>query len=171
MKDRMKHIAEWEDSRGKLWNGPEVDRSQILVPAAVFDCRICGKICKSKAGMVNHKRRMHEESDVKKKFECGECKGVFKKASDLKNHSKVCGGAVAEVAGNVRCICGLEMGKSSFKSHRKDCLTWQNAHPPEVAAAARAAPRGPCDVCGTWMRKDNVARHKRTACPGGEAGP
>ena len=45
---------------------------------------------------------------------------------------------------------------------------------PAAAAPAVAAPpaaRGPCPGCQKIMRKDNMARHIREACPGSEAGP
>ena len=38
-------------------------------------------VCRSKAGLVNHRRRMHE-SQAKKTFECERCKQVFKKISE-----------------------------------------------------------------------------------------
>ena len=90
---------------------------------------------------------------------------------DLINHAKVCGGAVASAPGRVKCVCGREYSQGYFRKHRGECDIWKNAHPePEVDPVPRA-PRVACDACGRWMRKDNLARHKREACPGGEAGP
>ena len=48
--------------------------------------------------------------------------------------------------------------------------TWKDAHPEEEVAPPRA-PRVACDACGHWMRRNNIARHQREACPGSEAGP
>ena len=171
VKGRVRHLNEWEESKGNRWQGGIVVRNELVVPAVVFDCRVCGKICKSKGGLVNHRRRMHEESERKKKFKCEACEKVFKKSSELRNHSRVCGGAVANVGENMKCVCGYECAKENFKRHRKICETWKGVHPPETAVPVRAAPRAPCDVCGRVMRRDNIARHKREACPGGEAGP
>ena len=171
--DRMRHLSKWEESKGNKWAGVPVERNEVWHNVQVFDCRVCGRVCKSKAGLVNHRRRMHEESAAKKTFECEACKMVFKKLSESKNHAKVCGGAVPSAAGRVMCICGSEYSKSYIARHRRACVGWQNRdqQPAATAAAAAAAPRGPCPNCGAVMRKDNIARHGRTACPGSVAGP
>ena len=71
------------------------------------------------------------------------------------------------------CVCGSEYSKSYIARHRRACVGWQNRNqqPAATAAAAAPAPRGPCPNCGAVMRKDNIARHGRTACPGSVAGP
>ena len=85
--ERMMHVDKWESSQGLSWQGDEVTRSEPLVKDVVFACRVCGKICKSKGGLVNHRRRMHEESMAKKMFRCEACENEFKKKSDLVNHA------------------------------------------------------------------------------------
>ena len=192
---RMEHLKNWEASKGNRWSGAVVLRNQVGVNAQVFDCRECGRVCKSKAGLVNHRRRTHEESAAKKSFECDKCKRSFKKVSELKNHDKVCGGAVASSSDRVMCVCRKEYSKNYFRRHRRDCAEWQRQQQPPAAAAppaaappaapaaappaapaaappaAPAARRGPCPDCGKLMRKDNIARHQREACPGSVAGP
>ena len=166
----MKQISDWEESKGHTWQGEEKVRNVIRVQVQVFDCRTCGKVCKSKGGLVNHRRRMHEQSEIKKKFECPECKREFKKESEQKNHAKVCGGAAASVEGKVKCVCGKNYSKTYFRKHRRDCDKWKESHP-EVGVTPPRPARKACDACGKWMRRDNIARHVREACPGGEAGP
>ena len=147
-------------------------RNEPQIPDVGFACRVCGRVCKSKGGLVNHRRCMHEESSAKKIFTCGECSKEFKKESSLLNHAKVCGGAVAAAVGKTRCVCGKEYAKSYFRKHRSKCDAWKDAHPePEVEVTPPRVPRAACDECGRWMRKDNLARQLREACPGGEAGP
>ena len=170
VKERMDHLRKWEASKGKRWTGEPVGRNDMVVDT-VFDCRVCGKVCKSKAGLVNHRRRMHEESVAKKKFECVKCRTVFNKASELKNHGKVCGGAVASSSVRVMCVCGKEYSKNYFRKHRGSCAAWQAQRQEEEPAGRPAMQRVPCPGCGTIMRKDNLSRHRGTACPGGEAGP
>ena len=119
---------------------------------------------------MNHQIRMHEKSLAKKVFVCEACDHEFGKELELKNHAKVCGGAVASAMGKVKCICGKEYAQSYFRRHRTKCATWNGAHPATEEELPRA-PRTACDVCGKWMRRDNLARHLREACPGGEAGP
>ena len=169
--DRMKQIDKWEASQGHSWQGEVVERNEPPAPEPViFDCRVCGKICKSKGGLVNHRRRMHEESDAKKLFKCEKCERDFKKKSDLENHAKVCGGAVASAVGRVKCVCGKEYAQSYFRKHRTKCAMWNDAQVPEEVITPPRAPRAACDACGAWMRKDNLSRHRKEACPGGEAG-
>ena len=50
----------------------------------------CGKVCKSKAGLMIHVRRIHEAA--RKLFKCGRCQEEFQAEANLKNHKKSCGG-------------------------------------------------------------------------------
>ena len=170
---RTKHLAEWERSKGNKWQGAAMARNEIVVNVQVFDCRVCGKVCKSKGGLVNHRRRMHEELTAKKTFECVKCEKVFKKESEIVNHEKVCGGAVASKKERVKCVCGKEYSKGYFRSHRLGCDQWQRhqQHQPQPQAEAMRAPVAPCPTCGKVMRRDNLARHANLHCPGSVAGP
>ena len=136
VKERMQHLTDWEKSKGHFWTGGMVLRNDVGANAKVFDCRVCGRVCKSKGGLVNHRRRTHEESSQKKKFECEKCKLVFNKDSERKNHAKVCGGAEASTVGRVKCVCGMEFSKSYFRRHRQGCAAWQGQAVTGVAAAA-----------------------------------
>ena len=168
--ERMGHVAEWEKSKGNLWSGGDVQRNQVHANVQVFDCRVCGKVCKLKGGLVNHRRRIHEVSSAKKTFECEKCQEVFKKELERKNYSKVCGGATASAKDRRKCICGKEYSKGYFRKHSQVCAVWLAQQQPPPPARA-AAPVAPCPECGRIMRKDNMARHARTACPGSVAGP
>ena len=42
---RMKHLAEWEESRGKKWEGAAMERNGEMEVKFVFDCDVCGKVC------------------------------------------------------------------------------------------------------------------------------
>ena len=171
VKARMDHVLEWEKSRGNRWTGGVVQRNEVGANVQVFDCRVCGLVCKSKGGLVNHRRRMHEESAAKKTFECEKCKIAFKRESERKNHKKICGGAVASSKDRMMCVCGKEYSKSYFRKHRQNCAAWIGQQQAVAVAAPAAARRGACPDCGVYMRKDNMARHARTACPGSVAGP
>ena len=80
----MKHLEQYELSRGHKWTGGVVVRNQIWEEEVVFICSVCGKRCKSTGGLVNHRRRMHETSALKKTFKCIRCSQVFMRDSDLK---------------------------------------------------------------------------------------
>ena len=158
---RMEHLEKYERSRGHKWTGGGVRRNQTREEEVVFICAVCGKSCKSKGGLVNHRRRMHERSELKKTFECKRCKLVFVQQSNLLNHAKICGGAVAPGKDRRACLCGKDYSKGYFPKHSRQCDVW-------LAAQAGANPRLYKDypLFGRNMRKDNVARHIREACPG-----
>ena len=66
---------------------------------------VCTKACKSKGGLMVHRRRMHKVSAKRKEFKCEECEEVFRQEANLLNHRKVCSGEVAS---------GKERKKSAF---------------------------------------------------------
>ena len=180
----MKHLEKWEESRGNRWQGEVITRNEYRMEMSVFKCSVCDLICKSKGGLVNHRRRMHEELKEKKVFKCPGCLEEFKKQASLSNHEKVCGGAGAAPLGRVRCACGKDYSKSYFARHLKQCPAWLTAPAPttplapvapgrvaRARRAARPAVLSNCSKCGKRMRRDNVARHQKEACPGSETGP
>ena len=122
------------------------------------DWQDCGKVCKSKAGLTVHRRRMHERSDLKVVFKCPDCSLPLLYESNLKNNQKSCTGRLAEDPDRRRCnICDKEVSKSNFSRHRKGCGGDQ-----QPAAAVRpAAARARCDICGLMFSRANMSRHKR----------
>ena len=155
VQERMKHLDEWERSKGHNWQGARKERNKVWTDGQ-FVCDVCGRVCKSKGGLVNHRRRIHEVSKLKKKFECTSCKEIFMSEANLLNHKKVCGRAVASVAGRRRCICGKEYSVNYLRQHRKKCETWladQTASPP---TAAGPAPRTDCPSCGVFNIRDTA---------------
>ena len=127
-------------------------------------CKMCGKECKSKAGLV-HRRRMHEESRRKKVFTCEGCGEEFRQEANKWNHMKVCGGSSMS-KDRKKCACGREFAKSYIARHRKKCT----AAVAEAESAERRLPRvykGKRFVCecGKEMATTNRSRHRREACP------
>ena len=53
----------------------------------VFVCEVCSKVCRSKAGLTNHRKRIHKISALKKEV-CCKCGKVFKQETNLTNHWK-----------------------------------------------------------------------------------
>ena len=178
----MDHLRQWEWSRGHNWLGEEVERNvpREVVQEFVFVCEVCGKVCKSKAGLTIHRKRMHEESNLKKLFKCDACDKSFKQEANLRNHVKVCTGG--EVEGErVNCdACGKDFKKKGYPRHRSASLLRHGVlaqdaqlEPEPVAAPARIykAKRKLCPQCGIEMAATNVSRHIREACRGGGANP
>ena len=159
-------MDKWEKSRGHKWTGGEVVRNEIREAVAVFDCRICGKVCKSKGGLVVHRRRMHEVSSKKKMFECGKgCGETFKQEANKWNHEKVCGGLVTDKEKR-KCACGREFAKTYIARHRKKCMAAIQSEEEESRRGPKKykGKRRTCE-CGKEMAATNYARHKREACP------
>ena len=138
-----------------------------------FSCGECGKICKSKGGLVNHRRRMHERSKCKKIFECVRCEEKFTQEANLINHEKVCQGTSVEGSDKRKCVCGREVSKTNFARHKKICKATgpEETIVPRVERVARRYKdvRAACEGCGQVLAKTNMARHMKK-CPGSEAG-
>ena len=141
-------------------------RNEAKTVAVDFVCSECGKRCKSKGGLVIHRRRIHEVSVLKKSFECEACKMKFQQEANLWNHMKVCGGAEASGDERRKCVCGRDFAKSYISKHKKKCLRALAAREEEVVRQPRVykGEKMVCD-CGREMTKSNHARHKREACP------
>ena len=108
----MDHLEEYERSKGKKWDGEEVERNnKKVVQCDVFVCGVCQKVCRSKAGLSNHKRRMHEVSALKKEFVCGKCGKGFKQEENLSNHKKH----------SVRCRVNSPIQARVYKGARGPC--------------------------------------------------
>ena len=165
VRERMKHLERWEWSQGHKWTGEEIKRNaEVVEMEDVWVCMKCGKRCKSKSGLVTHRRRMHEESGEKKVFKCDKCEVAFKQEANLINHAKICGGKASD-GDRRKCVCGREFAKSYINRHKKKCVMAQREEPsshrpPRVYKGARRI----CE-CGQEMAKTNYARHKREACP------
>ena len=170
VKERMAWLDEWEKSQGHHWRGRRTERNNVREEEVEWICEVCKKKCKSKAGLVVHRRRMHEESEKKKKFECEECGENFRQEANMLNHRKLCGG---RSSGDRKvCACGREFAKSYIARHRRKCTAAATRAEQERTRLPRVykGERFVCD-CGREMAKSNRARHKREACPYGDAGP
>ena len=122
VKERMAVLETWEKSRGHHWRGEVVERNVVATAAPTeFVCSVCGKRCKSKGGLVIHRRRIHEVSSKKKMFRCEGCQEEFGQEANLWNHKKVCGGGGASSGDRRVCACGKEFAKSYIAKHRKKC--------------------------------------------------
>ena len=89
VQERMRWLEKWEKSRGHLWEGESMERNKAGEKEVEFVCDVCQKKCKSKGGLVIHRRRMHEVSARKKVFECEGCRQSFQQEANLWNHKKV----------------------------------------------------------------------------------
>ena len=170
VKERVSHLKEWERRGGHKVNEVRGDRNNIpnVDNELMCDYEDCGKVCRSKAGLVNHIRRIHEISKNKAKFKCVECGESFKLKGNLVNHKRICTKVRASQASNRKCnVCQREVSKSNFARHYRSCQDQHGVEAREPLGIVAA--RGPCNICGIIMRKSNLARHKNNNCIGGAA--
>ena len=122
---RMEHLKTYEEQRGKRyrWRTDEqrVERNPGGGEERGWVCPYpeCGRECKSKAGLVNHRRRIHEVPGGKKEFVCDRCNEKFKSKGNWATHRKGCGGEAGQ-PGRARCAtCGGEVSKTNIARHRR----------------------------------------------------
>ena len=125
VRERMKHLQLWEESKGKKYEGEEVVRSQPAAMEFVFVCEVCGKVCKSKGGLTVHRRSMHERSGLKKTFNCHRCGSVFKSDANLMNHLRICEGEECEGDSKKCGVCGkwqekLPKAQENLRGRRRE---------------------------------------------------
>ena len=172
VRDRMKYLQEWE--RRGAHRVPETrGERNIIVDDSSLVCDVCDKICKSKAGLTIHRKRMHEISSQKIVFTCDRCSETFNQDANLINHKKSCTGLRALDPDKKTCnICNKTLGKANFKRH-------YDSHFPEVpsqnnqrvtVARVYKSKNGPCPLCGNIVAVTNMSRHQKgSRCRGGAA--
>ena len=62
----------------------------------------CGKVCKSKAGLTVHQKRMHRAADERMRFPCDRCERVLETEGARVNHMRRCMGERMRGVGRVR---------------------------------------------------------------------
>ena len=167
VRERMKRIKGWEDSRGHKWTGVRVEvrnstRKECVPDANV--CEVCGKVCVSRGGLTIHRKRMHEVSEKKRRFGCERCGREFLQEANLKNHLKACDGEEEE-AEKTCTLCGKTFKKRGFKNHTSACAARRGvalvpSPPPQVPVArVYRARRKNCPICDKEMSATNISRH------------
>ena len=116
-------------------------------------------MCASKAGLINHVRRIHETAKEKKEFKCNICEQNFKSEGNLKNHKKSCIAPQATDPNKRRCACGKEISKTNFNRHVDKC---NQGAAQDVQARVHRPSHGECDRCGAVIEKANISRHKQS---------
>ena len=163
--ERVKHIEEWEEKGGNKSEQERGARNNIKENEVVFECEVCGKVCKNKAGLTNHRRRIHEISKQKKKFTCEVCNQVFTSMSSLTNHKISCEGVADE--GKKRCgNCQKQISVGNFARHKRSCNRGDGAQ--ENTHRIIRGERTICQRCNLSVSKSNLSRHQNT-CSNGEA--
>ena len=162
VRSRAEHLQEWERKAGHRVNEVRGERNTRHVDDDfICDWEGCGKICKSKAGLTNHRKRIHEISNQKVMFNCQRCGETFKSEANLKNHNKICTGIHAADPDLRQCdICQRQISKGNFARHYRKCNN--QVQDVEVNNIQVRGPRYNCPNCGKNLSKSNRARHEQT---------
>ena len=137
-----------------------MERNQTREKEIIFICEVCSKVCKSKGGLTNHRRTMHEKSKLRKTFSCHRCGNVLGSDANLTNHLKVCEGEQCE--GDMgKCLeCDKWMKRKSLSKHKKICgdRAMREAH--AMPLTRKHVPKTKlCQSCGRELSATNMARH------------
>ena len=122
---RMKYLEKWEVRGAKRNSEERGERNLIQEDPDNFTCswEDCGKVCMSKAGLVNHRKTIHEVSSQKVTFKCNKCHQVFQRETNLLNHIKTCNGEKQEENRDRRkcSSCKRFISSSNYARHRRNC--------------------------------------------------
>ena len=176
VRDRMKYLEEWERKGGNKVDEARGDRNvvDIVDDDLVCEYEDCRKICKNKAGLTIHRKRIHEKSSQKVVFTCDRCMDTFSMDSNLQNHRKACNGLRALDPDKKTCdVCNKTYSKKNFKRHRDQHFNQHDRNLQEnlqQPARVYRAKYGPCPLCNVVVSLTNLARHQKGArCTGGAA--
>lgn len=190
--ERMEHVYKWECQKGNryVWEANEerLERAERRRNDGLV-CRYegCGKVCRNRAGLVMHEKRMHRVNEERVRFECGKCRRVFESEGNRISHERSCTGGAYEEGRDRRQCGGCErwISKANYARHVRGCERARRVRGEEEVLEQNdggGADRGrggrrrvACGRCGRMMLVGNVARHQREACrvwdPGGGANP
>jgi hypothetical protein len=129
VKARMDHldVFERQKAHGYEWGVNEVEcvRNERRVDESLR-CRYeeCGRVCKSRAGLVRHESMMHRRVNERVRFVCEVCGLEAATAGALSSHSKSCvgGGPVGEDGRRECGGCGARITVKNFARHRRACV-------------------------------------------------
>ena len=173
---RMKHLDRWERQLGHRY---VLEDGESLLERNEgrrldLECRYegCGKVCKSKGGLVQHQKRVHRAPLERVRFECGRCGMMCETEVACKNHERSCGGGGVGESQRECDVCERWVGRRNFARHRRGCLERQGgAAVGDVPGYLRRDGEGgertrgrvaECPLCRRTLSYSNMARHQRS---------
>ena len=162
VRERTRFIDEWERRSGNMVPEERGSRNCTQDEEEDLTCEVCDKVCISKAGLVIHKRRMHEISKEKVTFKCNDCNQTFSQEANLKNHAKFCTKMVPEDPEKKKCSnCLREYSKSYFSKHVKKCMNVETTQTQPEEPRVYVGGTYRCLRCNQIRAKTNKARHDK----------
>ncbi len=127
VKERMEHLYEWECQRGHeyVWeaNVARLDRNVRRMNDWVCRYEGCGKVCRSKAGLTNHQKRMHRVAEERVRFVCSICGMSVETEGARVNHERTCTGGASGVGDRRQCgRCNAWITKGNYARHVRGCV-------------------------------------------------
>ena len=123
--ERMKHLYEWECQNGHEyeWGANEERLERNVQGENDLECKFegCGMICRSKAGLTMHQKRVHRAAEERKRFKCGRCEKVLETEGARVNHERMCRGERVLEDGRIECGCGSRVTRANVSRHRRRC--------------------------------------------------
>ena len=163
VRERMKYLEEWERKGGHRVPDVRGPRNVVIVDDSLT-CEVCDKVCRNKAGLTIHRKRMHERSSQKIVFQCDRCSETFNQDANLINHKKSCTGLRALDPDKKICdVCNKTLGKSNFKRHYDSHFPRDPSQINQRLPVARVykSKNGPCPLCQTVVALTNMSRHQK----------
>ena len=141
VKDRMRHIEQFEKQQGHQYRRHEDDELELVERRSQYEiqndnkCRYegCGRTFRTKAGLVIHQRRLHRKIENATTFRCQKCNSEFRQEAALKNHSKVCKGEKIEGDRKECIICNNLVGRANYARHVRSCKERNNLQEESIA--------------------------------------
>ena len=134
----------------------------------------CGKICRNKAGLTIHQKRMHRAANDRVKFVCDLCHCTLETMAAKIAHEKTCTGGRREVDGKRECgKCLRRISKNNYARHVKGCRE-EDDREEDIDDEERVGRKTRCRYCQRLLSYSNMARHERTCLlwdPGGGPNP
>ena len=104
--ERMEHLDRWERQKGHgyRWEqGEERLVRNVVRGEGELVCRYegCGKVCRNKAGLVMHEKRMHRVNEERGRLKCERCGRGFDAEGQRVSHVRSCCGRHVRACGRV----------------------------------------------------------------------
>ena len=142
------------------WGGGEVCRYEG-----------CGKVCRNKAGLVMHEKRMHRVNEERGRLKRERCGRGFDAKGQRVSHVRSCtGGAYGEEGDRRQCgWCRRWVSRANYARHVRACGRVEvgglfGGRMLGLGLGGREVRMVTCGGCGKEMRAGNLARHQRGAC-------
>ena len=126
VKERTNVMYKWEKQMGHQYEwGENEERVNREVRAdTVLECMYegCGKVCRSKAGLTVHQKRMHRAAEERVRFPCVRCGRVLQTEVAREIHERKCMNERMTMEGRLVCgRCGRAYSRADMSEHRRRC--------------------------------------------------